>query len=298
MGRIAQCRWVPVYRGVARVYEGTDLKFQDTGLQKSTAYTYQVSAFNKAGEGPKSGTIHASTTATQLHEVSDDTKWVGFLPGKWGYYYQGKGFLFYSWNLTFEASSNIMGYNSFSNPYETIASTKSLDISYPIKIEKNIIYKLVVDKYEKFARIEKVSDDEMRVYNITETSSTYSESPAELYTKIGSIETSKDNVIASADLKNVLGGIWSYQNSFYKNTIFDFSANKNFYLENYEIDGAKRSTKYEYKISSDGVVSMRPWAGTLDPSWKKYKIVVESPTKMKWYTGAVNEKPAYSLIKQ
>lgn len=53
-----------VYRGgtrVATVTSGTS--YTDTGLTASTTYTYTVSAFNGAGEGPQSSSVQATTGA-------------------------------------------------------------------------------------------------------------------------------------------------------------------------------------------------------------------------------------------
>ncbi|WUQ09545.1 glycoside hydrolase family 18 protein [Streptomyces sp. NBC_00250] len=52
-----------VYRGTTKVQTVTGTSATVTGLTASTAYTFQVSAVNSAGESPKSATVSATTTS-------------------------------------------------------------------------------------------------------------------------------------------------------------------------------------------------------------------------------------------
>ncbi|MFE8936828.1 chitinase [Streptomyces sp. NPDC007872] len=52
-----------VYRGTTRIQTVTGTSATATGLTASTAYTFQVSAANAAGESPKSAAVTATTTA-------------------------------------------------------------------------------------------------------------------------------------------------------------------------------------------------------------------------------------------
>jgi hypothetical protein len=51
-----------VYRNGTRVASPSSASYTDSGLAASTAYSYQVSAHNAAGEGPRSATIQVTTT--------------------------------------------------------------------------------------------------------------------------------------------------------------------------------------------------------------------------------------------
>lgn len=51
-----------VYRNGSKVGSPTGTSYTDSGLSANTTYTYQVSASNSAGEGPKSGSISVKTT--------------------------------------------------------------------------------------------------------------------------------------------------------------------------------------------------------------------------------------------
>ena len=51
-----------VYRNGAKVGTPTGTSYTDSGLAASTTYSYQVSASNSAGEGPKSSTLSVTTT--------------------------------------------------------------------------------------------------------------------------------------------------------------------------------------------------------------------------------------------
>ena len=278
---------------------------EDTQLKNNTSYTYQIAAFNKDGEGPKSNSITAKTTSPPiptLSSVVDDPKWVGFLAGKWGFYRDGDGYKYSNYVLTFNANSIIMDYRRSYNDYITLIDPESVELKYTIKIEKNILYTLESGVYKKYARIELVSDDEMKIYRIFETQSSYSESLPELYTKVNSVEKPKDAVIEVTALKTSLNGMWSYPNTIYTNSIFDFTGDKNFYFDNYEFQGAKSSYKYEFKINSESIISLRKWDNDFDPAWVRYKIVMESTGIMKWYkinaSGKPETSPYYTLTKK
>ncbi|MEU4288960.1 cellulose binding domain-containing protein [Kribbella sp. NPDC026596] len=51
-----------VYRDGTKVGSPTGTSYTDSGLSANTTYSYQVSASNSAGEGPKSGSISVKTT--------------------------------------------------------------------------------------------------------------------------------------------------------------------------------------------------------------------------------------------
>ena len=53
-----------IYRNGTRVTSVTGTSATVTGLAASTTYTFTVSAFNSAGEGPKSGQVSATTSAS------------------------------------------------------------------------------------------------------------------------------------------------------------------------------------------------------------------------------------------
>jgi hypothetical protein len=53
-----------VYRNGTKVGSPSSTSYTDTGLAASTAYSYQVSASNSAGEGAKSGTMSITTKAS------------------------------------------------------------------------------------------------------------------------------------------------------------------------------------------------------------------------------------------
>jgi hypothetical protein len=53
-----------VYRNGTKVGSPSGTSYTDTGLTASTAYSYQVSASNSAGEGAKSGTLSVTTKAS------------------------------------------------------------------------------------------------------------------------------------------------------------------------------------------------------------------------------------------
>jgi Cellulose binding domain/Fibronectin type III domain/Glycosyl hydrolases family 18 len=52
-----------VYRNGSRVASPSSTSYTDSGLASSTTYSYQVSAHNGAGEGPRSSTIQVTTTS-------------------------------------------------------------------------------------------------------------------------------------------------------------------------------------------------------------------------------------------
>lgn len=291
-----------LYRDNKNIYDGPNLSFKDAGLDEFTQYEYRVSSYNENGESPKSYSLIAFTTRITLLEVVDDDKWANLLPGKWGCYQAFSGKKFYSWTINFTSSSNLANYVSFSNPYEFIDNTERSELEYKIKIEKDIIYTKDGSAFKKFARIAKVSDDEVNLFLILETSSSYSESLPRLFTKISTFEKSKDEVVKSAVINQAISGVWGYTDLTYKNTTFDFSANKNFFNDSYEFNGAKTTYKNEYKISADGIVSIRRWGDYIDPAWKRYKVVLENDKLMKWYPesyqGNINIKPIYVLNKK
>lgn len=293
-----------VYKNSTKIYEGKELSFEDIGLKSGTSYSYQVSAYNSVGEGVKSATLSAKTNNPTLADVVDDPKWVEYLDGKWGFYYKGEGYKFWNWTMAFQLNATSMLYESYSNQYEYISDPQSLDITYLIKIEKDILYTktFASESFKKYARIEKVSDDEMKVFRISETASSYSESSPDLYTKVNSVEKFSDAVIQSSQLKQAIIGIWGYNASIYTDANFDFTSGKNYYFDNYTYNGAKSSYKYEFKINADNIISVRRWNSDFNPAWERYKVVLESSSVMKWYklgaTGQPSTIASYTLTKK
>jgi chitinase len=53
-----------VYRNGTKVGSSTSTSFTDTGLSASTGYSYAVTAFNSAGESPRSSSVNATTAAS------------------------------------------------------------------------------------------------------------------------------------------------------------------------------------------------------------------------------------------
>lgn len=295
-----------LYRGGVKIYEGKDLSFEDKGLKAETTYSYQIVAFNANGEGPKLTLLDTRTSGQVLSEVVDDPKWVDFIVGKWGNYSPGEGRKFSNYVWNFSLRSSIMNYKNYYNDYTFLSDPQTTNLNYYIKLEKNILYtRLSIGSsttYEKYVRLEVISNDEMKVFRIFETPSSYSESLPMIFTKISSVEKAKASVIESAGLKQTFSGIWEYTDSFYKNTVFDFSSDNNFYFDNYEsTGGSKSSYKYEFKVSADNIISTRQWGSEFDPAWVRYKVTSEGST-MKWYkldsSGKSETKSYYTLNKK
>lgn len=280
--------------------------FEITGLISNATYGFQVSAVFTYGEGPKSTQINVKTAngpAPSLYDFVDDPKWVSFLTGKWGYYSSGEGYQYSHYLWTFEKDFPILNIRWTHNDYATLTDTKLENLIKALKIEKNILYLFKGgDVFEKYARLEKISDDEMNVYRIVETDNSYSESSAQLFTLINSVEKPQESVIESPELKKAIVGSWSYTDTLSTNTAFDFTGEKNFCFDNSEYNGSKRSYKYEFKINAANIISVRKWNDALNPAWARYKIVLESPTVMKWYkinpSGSPEAKTSYTLTKK
>lgn len=50
-----------LYRDAAKIYEGTNIEYADTGLTAATTYTYTLSAYNTVGESAKSSAVTIKT---------------------------------------------------------------------------------------------------------------------------------------------------------------------------------------------------------------------------------------------
>ena len=285
-----------------RTYTVLTPRLEDDKLSNNTSYTYQVSAYNKDGEGPKSDPITAKTTVPGLIHVVDDVKWVNYLNGRWASYADGEGLKYWNYVWGFALNSTSMYQKISYNEYITLISPQVITNNYPLKIEKDILYiSYTSSSFQKYARLKILNEDEMLVYRISETGSSYKESEADLFTKVNSVERPKSDVIESTELKSIIEGVWSYTHNSYQNTTFDFSSNKNYYLDSFESQGARNVNKYEYKINSSNIISTRKWDNDFNPMWIKYKIRVENG-KMLWYkqlyTDTYESKASYTLTKK
>jgi PKD repeat protein len=271
---------------------------------KNATYKVTLVAKSKSAENNKSSSIAVSDIPLTLKDVVDNQGLVDFLPGVWGVYVQGQDRKFNNYIYQFSSSTDIMGYKNYHNDYFTLLDPQLTTINYKFSIEKNIIYtEIISGKKEKYARVEVVSLDEMKLYRIIETASTYSELPAVLLTRTSNVEKPLAGVVNSNTISPILTGVWDQgAYSIYTDVSFDFSAGKNYYNYNTTFQGAKSITKNEFKVSDINILSYRQWNSDFDPSWKKYKIEVVSDTQIKLYpispAGTVSKTVEYTLKKR
>ncbi|WP_247236429.1 DUF5018 domain-containing protein [Telluribacter sp. SYSU D00476] len=285
--------------------------------------TIEVSA--KATVSPASGvaqnflntvnyTVTAEDGSTQVYEVKvsrapavtladvvDDPALVEYLHGTWGIYVDGEEQKFDNYSYKFDRSSKVMRYENYYNDFYYSSYPERSSIDYTIKIENNIIFRtaLLNGTYEKYARIEKVSNDEMKLFWIWETENSYREIYIGVLTKTSNVEKAASDVIKDNQLLNVLKGVWKQDKySIYDNITFDFSSGKNYYQYGYEFQGAKTIDKMEYKVDESGVFNYRRWNSSFDPSWKKYHVEIISESEIKLYKivdGKRRSTPDYHL---
>ncbi|WP_280059686.1 PKD domain-containing protein [Spirosoma oryzicola] len=275
-----------------------------TQYSKAGDYTIKLTAKGKGGESVKQSFINISFTNSVLAGAVDDPKLVSYLPGTWASYVAGKGYKYYNYVYTFALSSNAMQYKSVTNTYETLIDSKTTNLAYKFSIANNIIY---TDDYsgkkQKYARIQIVSEDQMKLFQIFESASSYSELFPITLTKTNDVEMSASSVIASSSVLSILNGIWDQGNySIYSDVSFDFSSGKNHYRYSTTYNEAKSIQKREFRIDSDNMFSCREWNSDFRPEWEKYKIEVVSPSQINLYSissaGVVSKTPTYTMNKR
>ncbi|GAB3988534.1 hypothetical protein GCM10028807_11400 [Spirosoma daeguense] len=272
---------------------------------KAGSYLVKLTAKGKGGENMKSINVNVPTVVLELADVVDDPSLVNYLPGVWGSYVKGEGAKFDNYTYRFFPKSNTLTYQNYYHPYIYPSSdfqTVKLDYKYSI-VDKTIYVEDASGKQSKHARIQIVSDDEMRVFRIIETSTAYNELSPIIFTRTSDVERTANSVVKSQSILSILNGIWDQGDySTYKDVFFDFSTGANYYTYNYSILDTKNVQKREFKIDANNVMSYRNWSTDVDPAWKKYKIEIESNTRLKLYVidanGSVNKTPDYTLTKR
>lgn len=106
------------------------------------------------GEDPKPDALANAIGDKELAE---------YLSGQWDYTSTGKGMVYWSESLTFNAKSKTVIRSVMSNTYETISNPKFTTVDYQIE-GKNSIITLKVGPVGTNYRIEKVSDIKMTLY--------------------------------------------------------------------------------------------------------------------------------------
>jgi hypothetical protein len=269
-----------IYRNNIVVYEGSNLFFEDTGLNPETTYTYNLTLVNEFGESPKSEALIVKTSTATLVDVVDDKSYASYLPFTWLYYYNGKEQWFDSYKMTFESNSSTLKLIHFYNYNYYVDISNYVTKAYSFKIEKDIIYIFDTDykKFIKFIRIEKNSLDQFKAYSISETATSYRESLMGIFNKADYVEQNNAQVIKNSDFLDKMTGLWKEAdnpNLYFpdKNIVYDFSENKNFFWKRYETyDGSKKAEKYQYKIDAQSKFFTRSWGNSIDASWKSVDI--------------------------
>lgn len=270
-------------------------------------YLFLVLSVFLSGCGSDSVEPSKTNKAKVLADVVDDKSLVGYLDGQWGYYLDGPGQSFSNYEYKFTKGSDIMTYLIYQNKYQTLSAPEYTDFHFKIKVQnKTVLSSLYTlgstlkPEYKKDWRFEIVSEDEMKIYLITEGISGTSEYLSGVYTKVSDLEKPVTDVVKSESLKKILSGTWKQKDtSIYKDLVFDFSAGMNYYRYRYQsTNGSNIDWKYEFKVREDGILLHRLWATTLDPSWKKYKVEVVSDSQIKLYpinNGTPASKPDFIL---
>lgn len=266
--------------------------------------TYQVSLIvkSKGGEDKKTATIRIDDIPLTFSDVVDSPKLVSVLPGTWGVYVKGEDMKFNNYSYTFSESSNKMIYKNFFNDYYTLLRPELKTTEYTFSIANNIITTETGSSKRKYARIEMISNEEMKMYMIAETSNSYSESLPYILFKTSNVERNAADVIKATKLPT-LTGIWDQgAYSIYTDVFFDFSAGKNYYQYNQTFQGAKSIDKYEFRIDENNVLYYRSWNSDFDPSWKKYKMVLTGQDEIELRTinssGVASTMATYKLRKR
>lgn len=235
-----------------------------------------------------------------LADVVDDKTWVDYLHGTWGIYKSGEGYKYDTYRYIFDRASEIVDYTHGHNDYVYILDSKSDYFKYKVKIEKEILYVPAAGGgYRKEAKFERISADEMKVFRIIESSSSYSEFNLGVFTKVSDTEKNSSEVIGDKAMKDVMSGKWKQdKNTIYSDLVFDFSESKNYYHYSYVFNEGKTIEKYEFKVDENGLLYYRKWASSFDPSWKKYFVEIVSDKNIKLYTfdnGKKAANPSFTL---
>ncbi|MBD2752623.1 PKD domain-containing protein [Spirosoma validum] len=271
---------------------------------RSGSYNVKLTAKGKGGEVSKTTSILIPALYLSLADVVDDPGLVNFLPGVWGAFVKGEGKKYDNYTYEFSKASNIMNYKNTYNPYVYIDDIQTTSLVYQFGIvDKVISVDGSVGKTNKYARFQPISDDEMRLFRIIETATSYTELLPIILTRTSNLEKEAAAVVNSPALLATLKGVWDQGSySIYTDVFFDFSAGKNYYSYNSSFQGAKSIDKYEYKIDANNVLSYRRWNSSFDPAWKKYKVEVVSTSMLKLYSVDANGKASsqadYTLQKR
>lgn len=257
---------------------------------------------SKPAPTPSPVSTPSPTPAPTLSSVVDDKTWVDYLPGTWGVYQDGQDNKFDSYEYTFDKASNIMKVVHSYNRYFTLYDIQRDVLEYKIKLEdKILLYSATGKDYSKYARLEKVSGDEMKWYRIFEGANSYNEYNMGIVTKTNNTEVASSEIIKSTSLKDVLSGKWRQdKNVIYDNILFDFSAGKNFYQYSYNFNGAVTKLKYEFKSDEANTLYYRVWNQSFDPAWQKYQVEVVSSSEINLYmivNGVKRSTAAYKLTR-
>lgn len=221
-----------------------------------------------AGNGNGTENENAATLA----DVVDDESLVDYLSGEWGFYNRGEGYKFSTHNFRFDKTKAKFNYDWSYNKYQTLFDIQIVKNTYFLKIKDAILFKSDNGtSFEKYGRIERVSEDQMNIYPITETGTTYKEFLPYKLTKINFVEKPAADVVFDKNIASTLTGKWSAGSA----TVFDFSAGKNYFQLTTTFQGAKTIQKTEFKISEAGVLKYRKWGDDFDPSWKSYNFKIE-----------------------
>lgn len=272
---------------------------------RTGTYTVTLLAKGKAGQGIKTASVLIYSVNLSLSDIVDNQSWVDYLPGTWGVFINGEGNKFDNYTYNFTKSSNTLIYKNYYSPYVYLSlSPETTTLVYKYSIVDNVIYTDENSgKRSKLARLQVVSDDEMKLFRIIETSSSYTETAPLLLTKVSNEEKSSASVVKSTAILSTLTGVWDQGTySIYKNVFFDFSADKNYYNYNYTLDESRNIRKTEFKIDENNIMSYRTWNSTVDPSWRKYKLELTNNSTLKLYSinsnGSVSSTADYVLRKR
>jgi PKD repeat protein len=275
-----------------------------TRYLKAGTYTVKLTGKGKGGEVVKTVSVPITSVVLTLADVVEDQALINYLPGIWGTYVRGENQKFNNYTYEFSKLNNTLKYENYHNDYYTLLDPETTKLDYKFSITDKVIYtEGTGGKLEKYARFEILSDDEMKVFRILETSTSYRELSPNIFTRTSDVEQSMSSVVNSPSLLAILKGVWDQGNySIYNDVAFDFSAGKNYYNYNSTFQSAKSIDKYEFKFDANNVMSYRRWNSDFDPSWKKYKVEVVSNSMLKLYAidanGRVGSQAEYTLKKR
>ncbi|GAB3697527.1 hypothetical protein GCM10027592_21740 [Spirosoma flavus] len=272
---------------------------------KAGTYSVKLTARGNGGENSKTDNVLIPAVQYAMADVVDDKKLVDYLSGVWGVYVKDEGNKFDNYTYRFSPETNILIYQDYYQPSVSIPSAmETARVEFKYSIVNSIIYvEDATGKQVRHARIELVSDDEMKVSRLFETGNSFTEQLPKLFTKTSDIEKPVDVVVKSGQILSVLTGNWDQGNYLSsKDVFFDFSAGKNFYYYNATDQGGAKRQKVEFKIDANNVMSYRNWNTDFDPAWKKFKVEITSDTSLKFYAidanGLVSKSSDYTLTKR